>query len=275
MHRGHQYLLEQLRSLAAARGLETMALTFREHPATVLGRQAPPMLCTPEAKMQLLAPWVDYAEMLDFTPQMSRLTARDFMAWLRDTYHIDLLLLGYDHHFGRPTSHDDYETDGAQLGIEVLRALPLEGISSSAVRRTLQEGNVEEACHMLGRPYTLSGTVVRGHQVGRTLGFPTANLCCEQLLPLAGVYAVEVAGIDVTRGASALPALLNIGHRPTVQNGTDLSVEVHIPGFCGDLYGQTLSVTLLRRLRDEQQFPSLEALRAQIEQDIKEIRIKK
>lgn len=284
VHRGHCYLLRQLRERAAERGLQTLALTFRQHPALTLGYPAPPALSLLADKVEHLCREVDAVEVLDFTAEMAHLTAREFMQHLRDHYGVRLLLLGHDHHFGRPTPDDDYERDARELDIELIRALPLAvdadnpsrgTISSSAIRRALMEGRLDEANEALGRPYTLSGTVVRGHQVGRTLGFPTANLRCEQLLPLAGVYAVEVANTAVADGASALPALLNIGHRPTVQNGNDLSVEVHIPGFSGDLYGQTLSVTLLRRLRDEQQFPSLEALRGQIAQDIKEIRIKK
>lgn len=264
MHRGHQYLLGQLKAEAEARGLETMALTFREHPAAVLGRSVPPMLCMPEAKISLLSQWVKQAEMLDFTEDMSHLTASQFMAWLHEEYRIDFLLLGYDHHFGRPTAHDDYESDGARLGIEVARALPLEGISSSAVRRTLAEGDVEDACRMLGRPYTLTGTVVHGHHIGREIGFPTANLHTPLLIPRTGVYAAHVkeTGCD---------AIVNIGQRPTLQNGSDISVEVHIPGYQGDLYGQSLQVEFLRRLRDEMHFPSIEALRAQIQRDIESL----
>lgn len=283
VHRGHRYLLAQLREQAARRGMSTMALTFLQHPATTLGRPAPPMLTTMVDKLDRLTDEVDDVEVLDFDADMARLTAREFMQYLRDHYGVRLLLLGHDHRFGRPSPDDDDERDGRELGIEIVRALPLPisetdptlgTISSSAIRRALIEGRLDDANDWLGGPHVLSGPVVRGHQVGRTLGFPTANLRCDQLLPKAGVYAVWVTEMPdmfpepVLIPERGLPALLNIGHRPTVQNGSELSVEVHIPGFSGNLYNRYLRLDLLRRLRDEQQFPSLEDLRSQIQRDL-------
>lgn len=262
VHQGHRFLLQQLRALAEERGMQTLALTFRRHPAAVLGKTVPPQLCTLEEKERLLKEQVREVKILDFTEEMARLTAKEFMKKLRDEYGVGLLLLGYDHRFGRPSPDDDYERDGHALGIEVLRAKPLPGISSSAIRQALQQGRITEANEMLGRPYTLSGTVVKGRQVGRSIGFPTANLSTPLLVPKTGVY---------TATTPYGPALVNIGHRPTLNNGSDISIEAHIIGYEGDLYGQSLSVSLLRRLRDEQTFPSLEALRRQIENDLKSL----
>lgn len=280
VHRGHRYLLQQLRTLAAERNLQTLALTFLQHPATTLGHTAPPQISSLPDKVRLLAEEVEKVEVLDFTPDMARLTACEFMQYLRDNYGVSLLLLGHDHHFGRPTPDDDYERDARQLGIELHRALPLGinaadaslgTISSSVIRRALVEGRLADANDWLGHPYNLTGSVVHGRQVGRSLGFPTANLQCSQLLPQTGVYAVRVEAEDADIPGLSGTALLNIGHRPTLQNGTDLSVEVHIPGFSGDLYGQTLRLHLLRRLREERQFPTLDALREQIARDLHEL----
>lgn len=262
VHQGHRFLLQQLRALAEEQGMQTLALTFRRHPAAVLGKPVPPQLCTLEEKERLLKEQADEAKILDFTEEMAHLTAKEFMQKLRDEYGVGLLLLGYDHRFGRPTPDDDYERDGHALGIEVLRAEPLPGISSSAIRQALQQGRIAEANEMLGRPYTLTGTVEKGRQVGRSIGFPTANISTPLLIPMTGVYAATTP---------YGPALVNIGHRPTLQNGSDLSIEAHIIGYEGNLYGQLLSVSLLRRLRDEQAFPTLEALRQQIENDMKSL----
>lgn len=262
VHQGHRFLLQQLRALAEERGMQTLALTFRRHPAAVLGKPVPPQLCTLEEKERLLKEQVREVKILDFTEETARLTAKEFMQKLRDEYGVGLLLLGYDHRFGRPTPDDDYERDGHALGLEVRRAEPLPGVSSSAIRQALLQGRIADANEMLGRPYTLCGTVVAGRQVGRSIGFPTANISSPLLIPKTGVY---------TATTPYGPALVNIGHRPTLNNGSDISIEAHIKDFHGDLYGHPLSVSLLRRLRDEQAFPSLEALRRQIENDLKSL----
>lgn len=278
-HRGHLRLLQQLHALAAPRGMHTMALTFSCHPSEVLGRTPPPQLCTLEDKQQWLSAGVESVEVLPFTRALAALTAKDFMQHLRDQYDVRLLLIGYDHHFGRPQPTDDYERDGRALGIEICRALPLQAdaatgitISSSAIRQALREGRVEAAWQMLGRPYQIVGEVVRGFQVGRTIGFPTANIATGLLVPASGVYAVEVH-LPAEAGCAprVMPGVLNVGTRPTIGNGAEPSVEVHIPGYQGDLYGQQLRVEILRKLRDERKFESLEALKAQIAEDIRGI----
>lgn len=249
--------------------LSTLALTFREHPTVTLGRQAPPQLSTIEDKLSSLRKEVDEVRVLHFTPDMARLTAREFMQYLRDEYNVGMLLLGYDHRFGRPQAHDDYERDGRALGIEVLRAQPLAGVSSTAIRTALAEGRVEDAHRMLGRPYTIEGEVVRGYQVGRTIGFPTANIRTSLMVPRAGVYHAYAV-----IGSERCNAVLNIGTRPTLNNGTETSVEVHIPGYSGELYGRQLRIEILERLRDERKFESLEALRMQISADVQSIKNK-
>lgn len=277
VHLGHRYLLQQLREVASLHNMRTLALTFSNHPSVTLGREAPPMLCSLEDKVATLSQWADEVEVLDFTDEIARLTAREFMQVLRDEYDVRFLLLGYDHRFGRPSADDDYEAIGRELGIIVKRATPFyvgdRLVSSTAIRKTLLEGDVCTANAMLGCPYILRGAVVRGHQVGRTLGFPTANISTSQLLPKPGVYVVQVAEIsDETDKNSPVWAILNIGYRPTLDNGDELSVEVHIPGFEGDLYGRVLSLLICDRLRDEQKFSSLEDLRTQITKDIEQLK---
>lgn len=276
VHRGHCFLLQQLREVARLHNLSTLALTFREHPTVTLGRQAPPQLSTIEDKLSSLRKEVDEVRVLHFTPDMARLTAREFMQLLRDQYSVRLLLLGHDHRFGRPQPDDDYERFGRELGIEIHRAEPLYltsdptvAVSSTAIRQALQEGRLAEAQQMLGRPYSIVGEVVRGFQVGRTIGFPTANIAMPLLVPASGVYAVEVQ-LPAAEGSAprVMLGVLNVGSRPTLNNGSETSVEVHIPGYQGDLYGCALKVAFIRRLRDEQKFASLEALKAQIARDI-------
>ena len=176
---------------------------------------------------------------------------------------VSLLMMGYDHRFGHGEAvFEDYVRWGEACGIEVVRAheLPDVHVSSTVVRRLLAEGNIREAQGLLGHPYLLSGTVVEGHRLGHTIGFPTANLAITpgKVLPREGAYAVRTPyGVG----------MMDIGTRPTANNGNDLSVEVHLIDFSGDLYGQNLSLELVGFLREERAFPSLEALKAQLEQD--------
>lgn len=176
---------------------------------------------------------------------------------------VSLLLMGYDHRFGHGDAvFEDYVRWGEACGIEVVKAheLPDTHVSSTTIRRLLAEGSIREAQELLGHPYLLSGTVVEGHRLGHTIGFPTANLSITpgKVLPREGAYAVRTPyGVG----------MMDIGTRPTANNGNDLSVEVHLIDFSGDLYGQKLSLELVGFLREERAFPSLGALKAQLEQD--------
>lgn len=300
VHRGHQYLCQQLKQLAEAlpRTSEekpalpwkapgeasTLVLTFNEHPQRVLGRpDAPKLLTTNAEKAYFLESvcGVDEVVFLDFTAEMASLSAREFMEqYLRDRYGVTHLLIGYDHHFGRPQrdaegrripeGFEDYQRYGSELGIEVVLAKELPGeqhVSSSAIRRLIAEGDVETANRLLGYTFRLNGTVVSGHQVGRTIGFPTVNLLPppSSLLPSAGVYVtmVRIFGRD-------FPAVTNIGHRPTLNNGPELSVESHFLGVekLPPFADCPISVDVYARLRDEQRFDSLDDLKAQIARDI-------
>lgn len=271
VHRGHRHLLRQVAEEARRRDLASMVLTFDRHPRRVLDEAyQPSLLSTLDEKVHLIeATDIDICRVVPFTRELATLTAREFMAEvLRDRLHVEVLVMGYDHHFGHGGgTREDYVEWGKETGIDVVFAEELEGekTSSSAVRRLLAAGDVEGAGRLLGYPYMLSGEVVEGRGVGHQLGFPTANIAVssDKLPPRAGVYAVWAELPDGTRRKG----MLNIGSRPTLHNGTDTTYEVNILDFIGDLYGKPLRLSLIQRLRSEQTFASLDALRAQLTAD--------
>ena len=274
VHAGHRFLLSQVEALAREAGMSGLAITFERHPRQVLQADyCPVLLNTPQEKFQLLsASGIDACVMLDFTAAMSRLSARDFMVrYLQKRFGVRKLLMGYDHHFGheRHLAFPDYQALGQELGIEVLQAEAFRTaditVSSSAIRRLLQGGDVDRANTCLGYAYTLDGVVVEGHHVGRQLGFPTANLkpsVAEKLVPGRGVYAVEAV-----YGGKTYAAMLNIGFRPTLDNGAESTIEAHLFGFSGNLYGEPLRLRFRHRVRDEQRFASLDTLKQQLKAD--------
>ena len=243
----------------------------------------PKLLTTCDEKVSLLAKTgVDYCMMLDFTPEIARLSAREFMSILKDRYQIQALVVGYDHRFGhnRSEGFEDYVHYGRELGMEVLLARAYSysketsvtevTVSSSAIRGLLQEGNVSEAAEYLGYDFFLDGTVVGGYQVGRKIGFPTANLRVsdsDKLIPCDGVYAVRVCVEGKEYGG-----MLSIGYRPTLENGPDRSIEVHIFRFDADIYQQPMRLSFVRRTRPELKFDSIEELIAQLHRDEVEIK---
>ncbi len=274
VHRGHRYLIDQVKAVAESRGLSSAVLTFSAHPGKVIRPdRVPGLLTTTREKIGLLEQsGIDACFLIGFTSRLSRMEASEFMEKiLYEKLHVRSLLIGHDHRFGynRADAFDDYQHMGQRLGIEVLPALSYmyEGvpISSSLVRNSLLEGRVEDANRYLGYPYSIQGRVVGGYQIGRTLGFPTANLQLsdsEKLLPVSGVYAVYVyTGTDRYKG------MLNIGHRPTIGSGNASSIEVHLLHFSGDLYDCPLRVEFVHRLRSEVRFQDRSLLIRQLEQD--------
>jgi len=271
VHRGHQCLVSQVCRLAQELGCPSLVITFDQHPRQVLHSDYIPQLLSTlmEKKVLLSASGIDHLEVLPFTEELSRLTALQFMQQvLRDQLDVQTLVMGYDHRFGcGGGTFPDYVEWGRQTGIDVVQAHKLEGekVSSSRIRSFLLAGDVRQANRMLGYSYSLQGIVVSGHQVGRHIGFPTANMevQADKLLPACGVYAVRVM---LEEGAT-YDGMLCIGHRPTLHNGDELSVEANLFGFDGDLYGKTVVLNLVDRLRDERSFASVHALRQQLEQD--------
>lgn len=292
VHRGHRFLLDHLRRVADGR-MPTAVITFANHPRRLVQPDYDLRLIDTlgERLSKLERTGVDVCFLLDFTEALRSMTAEQF---LRDVLarrmHVARLIIGYDHRFGRNRSEgfDDYVRYGAACGIEVLPAPELIGgaespsvpplgttdgmtageghISSSAVRRALAVGDVERAAWMLGEPYRLEGLVVPGHRLGRRLGFPTANLDvpAEKVIPATGVYAAMVRLDD----GAVWPAMLNVGYRPTVDSAsTRITLEAHLIGYEGNLYGRRLALSLIRRIRDERRMPSLEALQAQLAAD--------
>ena len=279
VHKGHLAMLGELRAAATAKGLPLMVVTFARHPRMLFSDACAPFLLTPlAAKLQLLeSAGVDICVLLDFDRTMAAMSAAQFMREvLVARLGVQLLAVGYDHHFGKPAPGEgleQYIEYGKEMGIEVFGTQPYNVdstvVSSSAVRRALSAGDVVLAALLLGRNYSLAGTVVHGAGIGRVLGFPTANISPaddEQMLPLDGVYET-----DVIVDGNTFKGVMNIGVKPTV-NGKQRTNEVYIIDFGGDLYGKEIAVQFVRRLRGEQVFDNVNALRFQIEVDVARVK---
>lgn len=280
VHRGHVAMIEETKRMAAEAGLPVTLITFGRHPRLLFDEEAQPfLLSSPPVRMErLAATGVERCVVLDFNRTMAGLTAEEFMSEvLSKRLNVKLLVLGYDHRFGRPEAGvgtEEYISYGHRLGMEVVRAARYdEGemkVSSSQVRRALSAGDVERAGTLLGYRYSISGKVIHGAALGRRLGFPTANIELDeplQLLPLNGVYEVEVE-----IGEKEFAGVINIGTKPTVTESGRMSVEVFIMDFGGDLYGKQLTVSFVRRIRDERKFASIDGLKQQIDRDIESVR---
>lgn len=279
VHRGHLAMLGELRAAAAEKALPLLVVTFATHPRRLFDKECAPFLLTPlSEKVKLLeSAGVDICVLLDFNHDMAAMSAARFMKEiLVERLGVQLLAVGYDHHFGKPApceGLEQYIAYGKEFGIEVFGTQPfiVDGmaVSSSAVRRALSDGDVELAACLLGRCYMLQGAVVHGAGIGRLLGYPTANIapaCDEQILPLDGVYET-----DVTVDGEIFKGVMNIGVKPTV-SGKERTLEVHIIGFEDNLYGKDIAVLFVRRLRGEQSFENVNALRFQIEVDVARVK---
>ena len=271
VHRGHRFLFAQLNELAHERSLQPVIYTFRQHPRLVLTGQCPPMLSTLTEREQWLKQYAE-VKMLDFA-DVQHFTAEAFMRWLHEQENVDTLLMGYDHRFGSDGLKDfhAHERIARKIGLHALRAheclvdaLP---VSSTRIRKLLHEGQIHQVNRLLGYDYSLTGVVVHGNGIGNQIGFPTANIQIDttKQLPVSGVYTAHTQ-ID----NRVYPAMVNIGNNPTVGNA-HISVEAHIVGYQGDLYGQTLSIAFCEYLRPEQKFASLAELQQQIEKDVQSL----
>ena len=267
VHKGHQFLFEHLRQEADQRGLTPLIVTFQQHPRVLLQSDyVPQLLTTAEERLALLGAYGEVL-MLPFE-EIQSLTAAEFMTLLRDRYEVSVLLMGYNNRFGADRLHrpQDYRRIGETLGIEVLTMSEyVEGelhVSSTEIRLALENGNIAVANELLGRPYSLGGTVVHGKAFGRTIGFPTANIQPtdpHKIIPKTGVY---MARMDTPTMDNA-PAFVNIDPQGII--------EAHIPSYKGDLYGRLMEIRFERFIRDERRFDSAEALRRQIKDDIDNI----
>lgn len=287
-------MLSAVVSSARERGEEAVVVTFWPHPRTVLQQDAREfriLTSLEEKKALLAAAGIDRVEVLPFTREFAAMTAQEYLQLLRDKYDASLVVMGYDNRIGSDRLTIDALTGAFEsrkpsslrslslpTSLRAVGPLPFTWpraamvsedsnapvISSTKIRKALQEGRVEEANGMLGYRYGLYGAVVAGNQLGRTMGFPTANMQLYEplkLVPANGVYAVEAEVLGAT-----YKGMCNIGMRPTV-GGATRTIETHILDFDQDIYGLPLRIRFLRRIRDERKFPSLEALREQLTQD--------
>ena len=274
VHIGHRHVIKQLVEAAAVRGDESMVVTFWPHPRNVLQKEARSLrlLTTLAQKRELLFELgVNHVEVLSFTKDFSSMTMREYLSLLIEKYGAKTILLGYDNRVGSDAAGaDEVAAAALELGLEVLRTemVPSEkgyAVSSTKIRARLEEGDVEGASAMLGYDYSLHGVVVAGNRLGRTIGFPTANMQLYEplkLVPGNGVYFVRVRTLE-----KEFFGMCNIGCRPTVGTGNTRTIETHIFDFDEDIYGLDLEVTFISRIREEVRFDSLEELRVQLEKD--------
>ncbi len=269
VHRGHQFVLQQVIDCASKCGLKPLCITFDHSP------RAEQVLTPLDEKLRLIRQTgIERCEVLQFTPALKVLTAREFMEReLKDRLGVCVLLTGYDNRFGhnREEGFEDYVRYGKELGIEV-RGLPAKGqVSSSYIRQQLLSGDVSGAAECFGHPYSISGHVVHGEHIGSRLGFPTANIVPEvanQLIPANGVYAIKVR-IAGSEKQEEWKGMMNIGTRPTFGQHVQ-TLEAHLLHYTGDLYAQHLTVDFISRLREERPFDSPEALQEQLKKDASE-----
>jgi len=294
VHKGHQQILELMKQEAEKVGGETVIITFHPHPRTVIGSPSTTgsardvasisLLNTLEEKISILSnSGIDHMVVMPFTKEFANQTAEAYISdFLVNTFHPHTIIIGHDHRFGKDRGGDFQllKDKAAEFNYEVkeIPGFMLKDItiSSTRIREALLHGDLETSSFFLGYDYFFSGTVVEGNKLGRTLGYPTANLRIEdenKLVPGNGVYAVEVlqphsrlghqeVSIDIYRG------MMNIGFRPTV-DGSSRMIEVNIFNFDKEIYGETLTVTLKKYLRSEVKFSGLDALKAQLSKDKK------
>ena len=281
VHLGHRLVIEQLVAAAAVRGDESMVVTFWPHPRNVLQQEARSLrLLTSlsEKKAMLESLGVNRVEIMPFTKDFSTMTTREYFERLAADYGAKAVLIGYDNRMGCDADGADQVAQTAlDLGLEVIRTqmVPSEqgyAVSSTKIRERLEAGDVRAASAMLGYDYSLHGVVVAGNRLGRTIGFPTANMQMYEplkLVPGNGVYFVKVETLG-----RELYGMCNVGCRPTVSTGNHRTIETHIFDFDEDIYGLDIKVTFIKKVRDEIKFESLEALKSQLETDKETLKIK-
>jgi riboflavin kinase / FMN adenylyltransferase len=274
VHLGHQKIISRLKEVAEKSKGETVVITFWPHPRLILKPEDDTLklLNTFEEKAELLKQQgIQHLLRIPFTKEFSQITSQEFITnILVNTIGTKKLVIGYDHRFGnnREGSFEQLKISGPAYGFDVeeieRQDVDHVAVSSSKIRKALEEGDLETATHLLGRPYSISGQVVRGDKLGRVLGYPTANIDLDsrlKLIPMDGIYAVTIRHEHATfRG------MLYIGNRPTV-NGTKRAIEVNIFKFNKEIYGETLTVHFHQLIRSDSKFQDLEALKMQLHKD--------
>ena len=275
VHSGHRFLIRKLCDLARERQLRAAVITFPVHPRVVLHSDYQPKLLNSfNEKMELLSmTGIDYVMLMDFSTALATLTARDFIiSTLAVEYHVKSLLIGFDHRFGfqRSEEFEQYVVYGRECDMEIVRASAYNGeqgiaVSSSVVRRLIEAGDVATVSRLLGYHYQLKGHVIVGHQVGRKIGFPTANIALDEplkVIPRKGSYAVWI-----TMDGGQYKGMLYIGSRPTFENDDSLCIEVNIFDFSKDIYDESIIVEFVAFIREDCKFNSPDELRKQMEED--------
>jgi len=275
LHAGHRFLIEELKTLAKNQKLKSIVVTFAVHPRKVLDVDFHPEILTPlpEKLTQLESMGIDGCVILDFNTEMAKLSAYEFLkVILKEQFNVHTLLVGHDHRFGhnRTDGFPEYKKYGEALGMKIIQATRFntemdKHISSSEIRNALKKGEVELANRLLTYEYSIQGQVIEGFKVGRTIGFPTANIepnDPEKIIPATGVYAVRVLWNN-----QQFKGMMNIGHRPTLDNGQNTTLEVHILDFNQDIYHQIIKIDFMGRIRDEQKFHGIEELKEQLQKD--------
>jgi riboflavin kinase/FMN adenylyltransferase len=275
VHLGHQKILARLRTLKKETGLKTVVLTFDPHPRKVLFPEQHDLklLTLVEEKLELLDKYgVDCTVVYPFSKEFSELEVRQYVEEvLVKGLNVKHLVIGYDHKFGRNRSGNIsvLQQYASEFGftIEEITAQDIDNIavSSSKIRKALEEGNLDQASEFLGHRFFLHAKVVKGKQLGRTLGFATANLQPEgdeKIIPKIGVYFVSV-----TVDKRDYFGMLSVGYNPTTDNDNKVKIEVHIFDFNADIYSRTIKLNFLKRLRDEKKFANLTELKAELERD--------
>ncbi len=270
LHLGHRKVVDKLISTAAEQGEESMIVSFWPHPRNVLQQDAYKLrlLTTLEEKRELcFSLGIDRFEVICFDKEFSKLSTEDFFrSYLVDKYNVSTLIIGYDHRLGHGQEKRDIGEIAASCGIRPVRVEQFQVgekvISSTMIRNKLLEGDIARANEWLGYRYSLHGVVIAGNRLGRTIGFPTANMQLYEplkLIPANGVYFVSVEVLGAT-----YKGICNIGIRPTVSRDSGRRIETHILDFDEDIYGLDLRISFIERLRDERRFASLEELRKQL-----------
>ena len=278
VHHGHRALLARLTDTARRIALPATVMTFEPHPRELFAPdQAPARLSSLREKFELLAACgIDRVHVLRFTRQLAALTADEFVARiLVRGLAVRHLLIGDDFRFGKGRGGDFTLLQRAggehRFTVEAMHTVDLAGerVSSSAVRDALAAGDLEHASRLLGRSYCIAGRVAHGDKIGRTLGFPTANIRIKhKKLPMTGAFAVSVSGL----GEAPVHGAASLGVRPTLGDGLRPVLEVHLLDFARDIYGAHVTVNFLHKLRDEAKYESLELLKAQIARDVADVR---
>ena len=274
VHSGHRFLLTEMRKLAAERHLPSAVVTFASHPRiTLQSDYQPKLLNSFEEKMEHLSmAGVDYIIVIDFSAALASLSARDFIKdILSEKLHVKTLFIGYDHRFGRNRTEgfNEYVIFGRECGIEVVNMPSFADneivVSSSKVRHLIEQGDMAAASQLLGYSYRLKGRVINGYKVGRTIGFPTANITIDEkskILPMNGSYAVWVV-IDNIR----YKGMLYIGSRPTLEYEDPISIEINIFDFSDDIYNKSVVVEFVGFIREDMKFNSLDELSERMRED--------